>query len=89
MDIKNDDIVRYEGDKFFVLTVFEEAGRKFAFMNKITEDEENVTDQYILLEATPNGLVGITDQALYDSLGPRVQSELEKLLADVADEPAE
>ena len=84
MNIKPDDIIRFDGEKCFVLVTLQDSDKNYAFVNKITEDEMDVTNEYYLIEETADGsLVKIVDQELINKLTPKIQELLEKSLSDL------
>ena len=86
-NIQSDDIVVFNERKYYVLTVFVENSKKYAFLNQVTDDEQNVTEVFFLAEVTPEGnLVAIDDEATLNALAPRIQSEVEKAFEDIKDQ---
>jgi hypothetical protein len=86
-NIQSDDIVVFNERKYYVLTVFVENNKKYAFLNQVTDDEQNVTEVFFLAEVTAEGnLVAIDDEATLNALAPRIQSEVEKAFEDINDQ---
>lgn len=84
MMIKADDIIRINGEKCYVLFTFEDTGKNYGFVNKITEDEEDVTNDYYLIELDATGSFQIVmDQLVIDRLNPKIQELLKKAIEEV------
>ena len=83
MILESGSIIKVDGNKCIVLTCISENNINYAFVNQITEDEENITDIYFVIEYKVDGSINkVTDDNLLNQLFPKIQDGLKKSMAE-------
>ena len=85
MDIKVADLLTIKNEKYIVLEMLSYDGNNYAFVNKMTEDE-NATEDFYILNILNDNVVFVEDDNLKNVLIPMFQNLLEeditKLMAE-------
>ena len=84
------DIITFEGKKVIILTIIEDNMLKYLFVNVLTEDEQNNTEDFYLLNIKPdNTLERLIDENEVNRLFPKIQEGLLQSMSEVGIDPAE
>ncbi len=84
------DIITFEGKKVIILTTIEDNMLKYLFVNVLTEDEQNNTEDFYLLNIKPdNTLERLIDENEVNRLFPKIQEGLLQSMSEVGIDPAE
>ena len=70
------DIITVDNIKCIVLTNIEDNGVKYSFVNEVTPDESDITQNYLLVKHDNDQLVKIIDENEINRLFPKVQEGL-------------
>jgi len=82
------DIFVYEGKKVIVLTNIEDNMNKYSFVNVLTDDEQNNTeDFYLLLIKNDNTYDKIVDENEVNRLFPKIQEGLLYSMSEAGIDP--
>ena len=74
-------IIELNGKKNIVLTMFNDNGINYLFVNTVLDDESNITEEFYLLAVNPdNTYKVITDENEVNRLFPKVQDGLKNSL---------
>jgi hypothetical protein len=74
-------IIELNGKKNIVLTMFNDNGINYLFVNTVLDDESNITEEFYLLAVNPdNTYKVITDENEVNRLFPKVQEGLKNSL---------
>ena len=77
MDIVMGDLLTVEGKKYITLETLTYENDKYAFVNKVI-DEETVSDEYYIFKIINDEIVIVTEEELQKILLPKFQKLLEK-----------
>ncbi|MCR5223703.1 MAG: hypothetical protein K6C11_00960 [Bacilli bacterium] len=74
-------IIELNGKKNIVLTMFNDNGINYLFVNTVLDDESNITEEFYLLAVNPdNTYKVVTDENEVNRLFPKVQEGLKNSL---------
>lgn len=87
MSVKKADLLTVEGVKYITLEVLNYEGKDYAFLNKLT-DEEEVTKEYFIFEILTNGdeVRILDDYDLRMKLIPMFEDLIKKDIEDIINE---
>ena len=80
MELIQKKIIEKDSKKYIILDVINYQEKKYAFVNKITDDEKNVTSEYYIFTSNQNDIFLLEDVELINKLLPIFQKNLEKLI---------
>ena len=84
------DIITIDGKKVIILTTIEDNMTKYLFVNVLTDDEQNNTEDFFLLNIKPdNSLERLVDENEINRLFPKIQEGLLQSMNEVGIDPAE
>ena len=91
MKINIADLITIDDDeKYITLDVLEYEGVEYAFVNKLTSDEEPTDELYIFaVDEDEEDIVKITDEELINKLLPKFQKRLEEQINKIMNEESE
>lgn len=78
MKIEIADLITRSDGKYITLDVINYEGKEYAFVNKLTEEDEDPTEELYVFTPTSEGTTKITDEELLNKLLPIFQENLEK-----------
>lgn len=78
MEISNGDLLTIENEKYITLEVLTHEGNKYAFVNKMEENEEECTDEYYIFKIMEDGIKIIIEQDLMEILIPKFEKILKQ-----------
>lgn len=76
------DIINLNDEKAIVISKIEDNGINYVFVNKVLDDETNVTEDYYLVKVDNNTFEKLTDENEINRLFPKVQENLKQVLID-------
>ena len=84
MNFKGNDVLEFEDEKLFVLASIMYEGNEYVYGNRLTDDGENITDDFKIMEAFPDRgtLKLVTDLDLIKVLSPLFEVEVQKTLEE-------
>lgn len=87
MSVKKMDLLTVEGVRYITLEVLSYEGKNYAFMNKLTEEEE-VTKEYFIFEILDSGdeVMILDDYDLRMKLIPMFEDLIKKDIEDIINE---
>lgn len=77
MDIVMGDLLTVEGKKYITLETLTYENDKYAFVNKVI-DEETVSDEYYIFKILNNGVKMVINDELRNILIPKFQEKLKQ-----------
>ena len=77
MDIVMGDLLTIEGKKYITLETLTYENDKYAFVNKVI-DEETVSDEYYIFKILNNGVKMVINDELRNILIPKFQEKLKQ-----------
>lgn len=85
MEIKEADLITIDdNEKYITLSVLNYEGVDYAFVNKLTEEDEEPTDEIYVFTVLDDDIVKITDVDLINKLLPlfnkKVEEEIKKIM---------
>lgn len=85
MSVEIADLITVEGVKYITLETMNYEGKDYAFVNKVTDDEE-ITNEYYIFEVVGDGVVIISDYNLRNTLIPKFEELLKKDIEKIINE---
>ncbi len=83
MELIQKNIIEKDSQKYIILDVINQGTRKYAFVNKITNDEKNVTTEYYIFTLDNNNKIILLENVKkINELLPIFQQNLEKLIQE-------
>ena len=85
MSVIKGDLLTIEGIKYITLETLSYEGNDYAFVNKVTVNEE-ITDEYYIFKVNGNNIVIVVDDNLRNILIPKFEELLRKDIQDIINE---
>jgi len=82
MEIVVGDLLTVEGEKYLTLDVLEHETKKYAFVNKVL-NEEDITEDYCIFEIVDGGVIIVIDEDLKNTLIPKFEESLQKKIKEL------
>ena len=89
MKIEIADMITFEGEKYITLDVMNYNNINYAFVNKLTQDEEPTKEYFIFKPKGNDDLEILTDNNLINILLPIFQKNIEKQIQEIMAENKE
>lgn len=86
MNIEIADMISLKGEKYITLDVIEYQNKKYAFMNKLDNEEEPTSEYYVFTPKGDDDIEVIADENLMNTLIPIFQDNLKKELEKIMNE---
>ena len=78
MNKKAGDIIRFDDKKFIILSLIEDNNKNYVFVNQVNDAEDDITEDYYLVEINNGNYTKIVDENEIQRLFPKVQEQLKK-----------
>ena len=85
MSVIKGDLLTIEGIKYITLETLSYEGNEYAFVNKVTENEE-ITEEYYIFKVNGDNIVIVVDDNLRNILIPKFEELLRKDIQDIINE---
>ncbi|MBQ8681512.1 MAG: hypothetical protein IJ509_01190 [Bacilli bacterium] len=86
MDIAIGDLLTIEGKKYITLEKTTYENNEYLFVNEVTNDEEDVTEDFYILKVVDDKVRIIVEEELKNVLIPKFQQLLEKDIKELLEE---
>ena len=85
MSVIKGDLLTIEGIKYITLETLSYEGNEYAFVNKVTENEE-ITEEYYIFKVNGDNVMIVVDDNLRNILIPKFEELLRKDIQDIINE---